>query len=449
MSGGIATLNWGRPKIFFGWWIVLGSGTVQFYTSAVFWRGFQAFVEPVLRTYAGWGSGVFGTAMAIQRAESSLITPFVGFAIDRFGPRPVLVFGAFVTGCGFIFMSQMQQLWHFYAAMLVLGIGLSFGEFIVFVATIVNWFVRNRSRALAAFMTFSATGAIALPFLVWAIDFFGWRTVLFCVGIGFWVIAIPAVLILRRRPEDYGMRSDGDSEIVVADPNRSLRRRNQIPEVSIGIREVLRLRAFWQIVIAISIGEVVAMTNLYHLPALIEYELDLLLASFAAGAVAIGDILGRVTIGIIGDRYRAKILLAAALSFQTIGVASLALINSELLGIHWGLFPVPFYVFCSGFGFGASIPIRLSILADYFGRRSYGTLVGIASSFSSIFVTCGLLFIGFMSDFTDSYRPGYIALTFLLMPTIPLTLTLQSPRRVAAMVRQTTRMKMRRLALGR
>ena len=80
------------------------------------------------------------------------------------------------------------------------------------------------------------------------------------------------------------MRSDGDSEIVAADSDRSLRRRDEVPEVSIGIREVLRLRAFWQIVIAISIGEVVAMTNLYHLPALIEYELDLWLASIAAGS---------------------------------------------------------------------------------------------------------------------------------------------------------------------
>ena len=452
MSGGIATLNWHRPKIFFGWWIVLGSGSVQFYTSAVFWRGFQAFVEPVLRTYTGWGSGVFGVAMAIQRAESSFITPFVGAAVDRFGPRPVLIFGAFVTGCGFILLSQMQELWHFYAAMLVLGIGLSFGEFIVFVTTIVNWFVRNRSRALAAFMTFSATGAIALPLLVWAIDSLGWRTILFCVGIGFWIVATPAVLILRRRPEDYGMQPDGETETVVSDSNLSLQRQNQAPksqpEVSIGIRDVLRLRAFWQIVVAVSVGEVVAMTNLFHLPALIEYELELWLASVAAGAVAVGDIIGRITIGIIGDRYRAKTLLAIALSFQAVGVGSLALINSEFLGISWGLFPVPFYVFCSGFGFGASIPLRLLILAEYFGRRSYGTLVGTASSFSSICVTCGLLFVGFMSDFTDSYRPGYTILSLLLLPTIPLTLSLQSPRRVAALVRQTARSRMRRLALG-
>ncbi len=431
-----------RPKFFYGWWIVIGSGTVQFFTSAVFWRGFQAYVDPVLRAFPGWGSGVFGTAMAIQRAESSLITPFVGAAIDRFGPRPVLAFGAFVTGCGFILMSRVQELWHFYAVMLVLGIGLSFGEFIVFVATVVNWFVRYRSRALASFMTFSAMGAVALPLLVWSISTFGWRAVMVGVGIGFWMIAIPAVWLLRRRPEEYGLRPDGDPEpsssTVDSDPS-SLRRP---PEVSIGIREVLRLRAFWQIVVAVSIGEVVAMSNLYHLPALLEYEVDLWLASVAAGAVAIGDVSGRVIVGLIGDRFRLKNLLATALGIQVVGVTSLVLINSDILGLSWGLVPLPLFVLCSGLGFGASIPLRLAILADYFGRRSYGTLVGTASSISSLSVTCGLLFIGFMSDFTDSYRPGYMVLAALLLPAVPLMLMLESPRRVAAKVRQMARARM-------
>ena len=421
---------------------------MQFYTSAVFWRGFQAFVDPMLRTFTGWGPGVFGSGMALLRAESSFITPFVGAVIDRFGPRPVLAFGSFVTGCGFILMSQIQELWHFYAAMLVLGVGLSFGEFIVFVATIVNWFIRNRSRALAMFMTFSAMGAVALPLLVWMIETFTWRTVLISVGIGFWVIGIPALVLLRRRPEDYSLRPDGDSGVATS-LDRTQRQHRRPREVSIRIREVLRLRAFWQIVIAISIGELVAMTNIFHLPALLEYKIDLRVAAVAAGAVAIGDVLGRVTIGIIGDRYRSKLLLAAALAAQTVGVASLALINSNFLGISWGLIPIPLFVFCSGYGFGASIPLRLSILADYFGRRSYGTLVGVTSSISSMFVTGGLLFVGFMSDLAESYRPSYTILTLLLVPAIPLTLALESPTRVAAKVRQTANARIRQLALMR
>ena len=420
---------------------------MQFYTSAVFWRGFQAFVDPVLRTFTGWSSGAFATAMALQRAESSFFTPFVGAAINRFGPRPVLVFGLLFTGCGFILMSQMQTLWHFYAAMLLLGLGLSFGEFIVFVTTVVNWFVRLRARALATVMTFSAMGAVVLPLLVWAIEGVGWRPVLLSVGIGFWLIGIPVVFVLRRRPEDYGLRPDGDSDLTISRQNIGQRIRQTPRETSVGMRDAVRQRAFWQIVIAVSIGELVAMTNLFHLPALLEYEIDLWLASIAAGAVAFGDVLGRITVGAIGDRYRVKILLASALTIQMIGVGSLALTESDFLGISWGLFPLPFFVFCSGFGFGSSIPLRLSILAEYFGRRSYGTLVGVTSSISSVWVTCGLLFVGFMFDLTGSYRPGYTILTFLLLPAVPLTLSLESSSRVAAKVRQTAQARIRRLAM--
>ena len=436
-----------QPKIFYGWWIVIGSGTVQFYTSAVFWRGFQAFVDPVLRSFTGWSSGAFASAMALQRAESSFFTPFVGAAINRFGPRAVLIFGLFFTGWGFILLSQMRELWHLYAAMLLLGLGLSFGEFIVFVTTVVNWFVRLRARALATVMAFSAMGAVVLPLLVWAIESVGWRPVLFSVGIGFWLIGVPIVLILRRRPEDYGMRPDGDSDDNISQLRTSQGLRNQPREASVRMRDAVRQRAFWQIVIAVSLGELVAMTNLFHLPALLEYEIDLWLASIAAGAVAVGDVLGRLTVGAVGDRYRVKFLLALALAFQTIGVASLALTESHYLGISWGLFPLPFFVFCSGFGFGSSIPLRLSILAEYFGRRSYGTLVGVTSSISSVWVTCGLLFVGFMFDLTGSYRPGYTILTFLLLPAVPLTISLESPSRVAAKVRQTARAHVRRMSL--
>ena len=436
-----------RPRIFYGWWIVIGSGFVQFYTSAVFWRGFQAFVDPVLATFTGWGSGVFASAMALQRAESSFFTPFVGSAINRFGPRAVLVFGLIFTGSGFIVLSQMQALWHFYAAMMLLGIGMSFGEFIVFVTTVVNWFVRLRARALATVMTFSAMGAVALPLLVWSIQAVGWRTVFLWIGIGFWVVGTPVVLILRRRPEDSGQRPDGETEPQSAPSAPRSRSRYQPREAAIGMRDAVRQISYWKIVGAVSIGELVAMTNLFHLPTLLEYEIDLWLASIAAGSVAIGDVLGRVTVGAIGDRFSPKVLLAVALSAQTIGAGSLALINSQFLGISWGIAPLPFFVFCSGFGFGASIPLRLAILADYFGRRSYGTLVGVTSSMTSVCVTFGLLFVGFMASITDSYRPAYIVLTLALIPAVPLTLSLESPTRVAAKVRQSSRDRIRRIAL--
>ncbi len=422
--------------MFYGWWIVLGGGVMQGYASAVFWRGFQAFVDPILNTFTGWSYAWFAAAISIQRGESGLISPFVGVMLDRYGPKRVMIFGVAVTGAGFIVMSYMQTLWHFYFAVLLLALGMSFGTFIVFVATVGNWFIRQRARALSMLMTFSAVGAVALPLLVWSIDSFGWRSTLFAIGLGFWLIGFPIALMMRRRPEDYGLLPDGG---VLQGVDSDGPRARQPRELSIGVRDVLRLRVFWQLAIATSLGQLVSSTNLFHLPALTEYGIDLWLASAAAGAVAIGDILGRVSIGIFGDKFDKKLLLALAFAIQMMGVGALSMINSDSLGISWGLLPLPIFVVGFGLGFGASIPLRLAILGDYFGRGSYGSIVGIASSVSAIFGTTGPLFVGFMHDFTSSYRPGYAIMAAALIVALPLTMTLESKSRVNAKARQLAR----------
>ena len=420
---------------------------MQLYASAVFWRGFQAFVEPILSTFTGWSQAAFAAAVSLQRGESGLISPFVGFALDRYGPKRVMIFGIIVTGLGFIAMSLMQTLWHFYAAVLLLALGMSFGTYIVFVATVGNWFVRQRARAFSMLMTFSAVGAFVLPLLVWGIEVFGWRQILLAIGVGFWIIGIPIALAMRRRPEDYGLLPDGGA---VAQTSRAGDARSGQPrEVSIGVREVLRLRAFWQISIAVSVGQLVSSTNLFHLPALLEYEISIWLAATAAGAVAFGDIFGRISIGFIGDRFDKKILLTLSFLIQMLGVGALAMINSNYFGISWGLIPLPVFVLGFGLGFGASIPLRLAILADYFGRRSYGSIVGIASSVSAVFGTIGPLFVGAMYDFTDSYRPAYAIMALMMLVALPMTMTLESRTRVAAKVRQAARERVRRLATRR
>ena len=414
---------------------------MQGYASVVFWRGFQAFVNPILESFSGWSSAWFAAAISLQRGESGLISPFVGAMIDRFGPKRVMLFGILVTGCGFIVMGLMNSLWQFYLSVMLLALGMSFGTFIVFVATVGNWFVRLRARALATLMTFSAVGALALPALVWVIDAYGWRTTLIGVGIGFWILGVPLSLLMRRRPEDYGLRPDGDAPIANAgDASGGPGDSRRMPrELAVSVRDALRLRAFWQIAIATSLGQLVSSSNLFHLPALLDYNIDIWLASAAAGAVAIGDIAGRVSIGIVGDRFSKKLLLAISFAIQILGVGALALINADFMGFNWGLIPLPVFVMGFGLGFGASIPLRLAILADYFGRRSYGSIVGIVSSVSAVFGIAGPLLVGFTFDVTQSYRPGYAIMSIVLILAIPLTLTLESHTRVAAKVRQTAR----------
>ena len=136
-----------------------------------------------------------------------------------------MAFGIITTGFGFIVMSQMQNLWHFYASIILLTLGMSFGTFIVFVVTVANWFIKKRARALGVLMSFSAVGGITLPILVGSIETFGWREVMFYIGVGFWIIGLPATFFMRKTPEEFGLSPDGLSE---TGPNK-LNAKNKIP----------------------------------------------------------------------------------------------------------------------------------------------------------------------------------------------------------------------------
>ncbi|HJP27780.1 MAG TPA: MFS transporter [Dehalococcoidia bacterium] len=422
---------------FYGWWIVGAGGVVQWYASAVFWRGFQAFVPHILGTF-GWSSGATGAAISLQRSESGMISPFVGALLDKYGPRKAMAFGVFVTGAGFIYMSQMQTLWQFYVAISLLTLGMSFGTFIVFVVTVANWFVRKRARALATLMSFSAIGGLTLPLLVASIEQFGWREMLMATGIGFWIIGFPATLVMRRRPEDHGMLPDGE---LTDDgtPATTGGRMARVREQAITMRQAIKLRFFWQLAIVTSLGQLVSSTNLFHFAALLEYGMTTALAASAAGAVAIGDLSGRAGIAVIGDRFDKRKMLTVAMIMQTVGVAGLAGINAEIGGVKLGLWPLPFFVIFFGLGFGASIPLRLSILGDYFGRASYGSIVGLTSSVNALFGASGPALVGLIHDIEGSYRLGFTALAAMLIIAIPFTLALEPAGRVAAKVRQLTR----------
>ena len=421
---------------FYGWWIVGAGGMVQWYASAIFWRGFQAFVPPILETF-GWSRGVTGAAISLQRGESGMISPFVGVILDKYGPRKAMAFGVLLTGGGFVYMSQMQSLWQFYIAIGLLTLGMSFGTFIVFVVTVANWFVRKRARALATLMSFSAIGGLTLPILVASIDTFGWREVMLACGIGFWLIGFPATLVMRKRPEDYGMVPDGgpDKSLVNGKANRA----GGIREQAITMRQAIKLRFFWQLAIVTSLGQLVSSTNLFHFAALLDYGMTAALAAAAAGAVAIGDLSGRAGIAVIGDRFDKRKMLTIAMIMQTIGVAGLAGINAEVFGVNLGLWPLPLFVVFFGLGFGSSIPLRLSILGDYFGRTSYGSIVGLTSSVNALFGAAGPALVGFIYDGTDSYRLGFTTLAVMLVISIPLALGLEPAGRVAAKARQLAR----------
>ena len=68
-------------------------------------------------------------------------------------------------------MSQMQNIWHFYAAFIVMSMGVGLGTWMPMMTVLNNWFSRNRSTAMALAMEgFLVGGMILVPLLAFAID---------------------------------------------------------------------------------------------------------------------------------------------------------------------------------------------------------------------------------------------------------------------------------------
>lgn len=401
----------------------------------------------------GWSRGAVASAVSIQRLEGGMISPFIGTLINRYGTRKVMSVGVTITGLSFILMSYVQTLWQFYLVIILLTVGMSFGTFIVLVVTVTNWFVRRRARALGILMAASGLGGLTVPLLSGMVDTFGWREVLFAIGVGFWIVGFPAMLLMREFPENYGMRPDGDPPVDTDLASRkasvagsgshdsSGHRINTRIQPRTTTRMALRMRFFWQLAIVSSFGQFASASNITHIDALKVSGMSATVAAIAVGSVAIGDLSGRLFIAAFGDNVNKRMVLAAGFGLEGAGILAIGLVNTDLFGVSLGGIPLPLYSLGFGLGFGASVPIRLALLADYFGRESYGNILGITSSINAIFGAFGAAFAGLMFDFTDTYRIAFIVMAALLFVSVPLTMGLETPERFAARNRRALALK--------
>lgn len=411
-----------RKSVFYGWWIV-GAGSVsQAYTSGTFWQGFGAFFDPIVEQF-GWSRASTAAAMSLQRTESGAISPFVGYFIDKFGPRNVMLFGTALTALGFILLSMIQSQWQFYAAFLVLTLGLSFGTFLVVTTTVANWFVAQRSRALSITMAGSGVGGVLVPLVVWLIATTDWRTGLVVIGIGYLVVGIPVSLTMKSRPEEYGMLPDGAAQSAAQTDaaGTGVRRRSALlNEVNFTTRQALTSRVFWQLAMAMGISGLVISASIHQIPAIASFGMSREIAGVAILGVSLFSVAGRLGCGFIGDRLDKRHVIAVALLFQFVGTLIFAF-SSEIW--HLALFIITW-----GFGFGASIPVRFALIADLFGRQHYGSIMGSLMTTSAVFGVIGPVLVGWIFDVRGNYREPFALMAFSVLIAVPMILTLGRPR---------------------
>lgn len=389
-------------RSYYGWTVVGVLAVASFTQVGEFNPVLAVFIKPFGDEF-GWSRAEVSLGITLGSICGGLIGPFVGPLIDKYGARNAMVAAQLVYGTCLLSLTWLNGTLPFF--LIAYGLGrtaVQGGASLANQAAIAQWFIRMRGRAMGIITLGTRLGQAAIPPIVaWLVQGPGWRYAFLFLGGIVWVFAIvPTILLVRRRPEDMGLRPDGAgaptsasggtaTPVVPAEPRSWTR------------RDALRTRSLWQLTLTSSVGFFMgAGINLHLLPYLTDVGLSLGEAVFAASVFFFIAGFGGVLWGALQDRFPLHICLAAAVSICAIGIVILLSIRSLPAAL---LFAVVY-----GIAFGGLNIMTNIMWAVYYGRANVGAISGVLLPLQLLFNAMGPFFGGWIFDVTGNYRIAFL-----------------------------------------
>ena len=405
--------NW-RPvtPFYYGWLILAISFMAAFAASGVtqvVLGGIQVFITDE----TGWKKSPLSIAVTAGTWTSGLLAPFIGRLADRYGPRWLMPAGLAIAAVSFFSIAGTQAIWQFFAAY-ILGRAVSNPVLVGIVprTAAVNFFFRRRNMALALISTFRPiSGAINIQIISFIAIHWGWRAAYRYLGILSLVLVAPVMLLMRRRPEDIGLLPDGarPTQAGRAETGRgSPRRRDQAGEgeFSWTVGEALRTKTFWLVVLTASTATLASGTIGFSLVPYLADDVGLTKAQ-SAGVLSLGTFLA---IGNLGWGYLADLITPRkCLAIAMIAAGAMALFLTAVNSLPTAL------VFALVFGIasGPAGSLESMMLAQYYGRNSYGAILGAFAPFQTVMLGLGPALGALFRELAGPYTTLYFGLAGL------------------------------------
>ncbi|MBW2561534.1 MAG: MFS transporter [Deltaproteobacteria bacterium] len=401
-----------RLRIFYGWWIVGACFLIAFYVSSVIFFGFTVFFEPLVREF-GWSYTQISFASSLRGLEMGILSPLIGFLVDRFGSRRLLLAGTITVGIGLILLSYTQSLLMFYGAMLFMAFGAGGCTSVVTMTAVARWFRRDIGKALGIMSAGFGASGLMVPLIVWLVDACGWRTALIALGLGMWIIGIPLALVIRDSPEQYGYLPDGassDDPAILNDP--------QTMDSSMTIWDVLKDRTLLCLNLAETVRFMALTSVVIHImPHLSNVGTPRSTAGVIVAAIPLVSIIGRFALGWLGDVFDKRYITSLAFCLMGIGVFALTFVHMKVgLALFLLSFPA---------GFGGISVLRGTILREYYDPRAFGTMLGIMMGFAAVGGIIGPTLAGWAFDTFGNYQCVWSVFSLLLFLAIVLVLKIR------------------------
>lgn len=365
---------------------------------------FAALLVP-MQDDLGWSRSFLSTGVGLAILVSGLAAPVVGRLSDRHGARWLMTAGSLIGTAALLLWASATSQAVYLAAFVLVGLAMALTFYEPAFVLVATWFRRGLSRALLIITIgggFAST--VFLPITSALEDTLGWRQALVILAIAYGVLTgLPHALLLRGRPERYGLRPDGappepDTAALSAPgvsgvsgvPARVLR-----PD-GLSVREATRDPSFWWLLVASMLSMMATGAITVHLVAyLLDAGYSAAFAALMAGLVGAMAVVGRI-------------LITAATRLVPKGAATAMVLGLQSLGIIvlsvWPATPgVVVFVSLFGATAGALVIVRAGLIADYFGRRSYGEIAGLIAMGATLARSGGPVMAGLLYGRSGGY----------------------------------------------
>ena len=412
--------------VYYGWVVVAAASTVVFARMAPAITTLTVLIFPISQQL-GWSRTLIAGSVSAGAIASLALAPAVGWAIDRFGARPVLVVSVLGLGVAMLSLAWATIPLTFYIAFASARVVFHTSAPIGASTVAARWFIAKRGRAIGVIFLIGAVGGIVYTMVAsLVVESYGLKTTWIVIGLMVLVISVaPSFLLVAERPEDVGLLPDGDEpadkKMLPISAFHEVENMT-LEEDSWLLSEAVRSGTFWLLILMGFACYFVHTSIGVHMGA---YFRDLGLgATSAALAVSVSWIvsaIGSLVWGWVTDRISVRYAYCGMFLFQA-GSTLYLMFTGGTAGVF--LASALFGVVSAGSNVVPSV-----IYANYFGRSSLGKIRGLGEVGVLLGQGTGPVIAGVLFSLQGGYDTIFVVFIVLALGCSLLALKARPPAR--------------------
>jgi MFS family permease len=373
---------------------------------------FGVFFNPLMEEF-GWSRAAIAGASSTAFFCMGIFGVMVGRLNDRFGPRRLMTVTALLMGLGCVLTARVTTLWQLYLFYgIIFGMGLSAID-VIALTTIARWFSHNRGFMTGIVKVGTGAGQFAIPLIAGGLILvYGWRSAIAIIGIGVAVVLVVMAQFLRRDPGAAGLGE-----------RRPVNPKSTAPatDPDIPLQRVLRSIQLWTICMVNLLLVFCLMIIMLHIvPYVRDTGIPPIQAAGVLSTIGAVSMLGRFVSGLVIDRRGSR----------TVMVACFILLLGDLVWLQFADRLWRIYLFAAVYGLahGGFFTAISPLVAEWFGIRFHGTLLGIVVGFGTLGGAAGPLLAGRLFDLSGSYQLTFQIVTAIALVAATLLLSLRKEK---------------------